>query len=325
MLHRVVAVLFLGMLASVATFVNAQEDYPTKPIRIIVPAPAGGATDTLARAMAERLATAWGVAVYVENRPGASATVGVGVAARAAPDGYTLVLACTSCLVINPVLYRDLPYDVEKDLQPVMLFASMPNVLIVNKDFAPNNLRELVALLKVNPGKFNYASAGSGNSGHITAEWFKNVAGVNVVHVPFAGETPGVTALLAGQVQMMFVVTVNAARRIKQGQVKGIAVASAERVEALADVETFAEGGLKDFDSTAWFAFYTQAGVPRHIVRKLNAEMNKIVQLPDIRARLGTFAATPGGGTVEELDAFYRSELVKWRKAIAISGAKVDN
>jgi len=299
------------------------QPYPIRPIRFIVPTPAGGPSDALARSVGQKLAEALGQPIVVDNRPGASGNIGMEAAAKSAPDGYTIVLVGTSFVAINPVLYK-LPFDVEKDFQPVAFLARMPNLLIVNKDFPPNNLRELIDLTKANPGKFNYASAGSGNTGHIAAELFKRAADLDIVHVPFAGEPPAMTALIAGRVQMMFVVSGSSVPRIKQGMVKGIVVAGPDRHTVLSDLPSYDESGIPGLNTTASISIYTMAGVPRPIVQKLNTELNRIVQIPEVRERMAAMSVIPAGGTVEELEAYARAEMKKWRDAVRISGARID-
>jgi tripartite-type tricarboxylate transporter receptor subunit TctC len=309
--------------AAVPAAVHAQA-YPQRPIRLIVPFPPAGATDILGRTLAQKLGEALGTQIVVENKPGAGGSLGSGEAARAAPDGYTLVMATTSTHSINPVLNPKVAYNVERDFAPVIWLANSPNILIASPSLAANDARELIAYAKANPGKVNYASSGNGTIIHLTAELFASMAGVKLVHVPYKGTALSMPDLMSGQVSILFDNIVSAMPHIKGGKVKTLGVTTAQRSPLVPDVPTVAESGLPGFVSDAYFGVFAPAGTPREIVLRLNAEINKLLATPDFRERLAALGAEPAGGDPERFAAHVRGETVKWARVIAEAGVKAD-
>ena len=326
-LHR----FLIAALVVVATSVSAQP-YPSKPIRLVVPFPAAGTTDILARDVGQRLTETLGQPVVIDNRPGAAGNVGSDVVAKSAPDGYTLLMCTVSSHAINPGLYSKLPYDHIKDFAPVILVARVPNVLEVNPGVPVYTVADLIKLAKEKPGEINFASSGSGTSIHLSGELFKTMTGVNMVHVPYKGSAPAITDLIGGQVQVMFDNLPSSLQQIKAGKLRAIAVTSAQRSPALPDLPTIAESGLPGFEATSWFGVLAPAGTPPAIINRLNAEINKWLQSPDGKEKLlaqGALIEPRGesvtaGGSPEQFAAFIRSETDKWAKVIKASGARVD-
>ena len=326
-LHR----FLVAALVTVATSVSAQP-YPNKPIRLVVPFPAAGTTDILARDIGQRLTETLGQPVVIDNRPGAAGNVGSDIVAKSAPDGYTLLMCTVSSHAINPGLYSKLPYDHIKDFAPVILVARVPNVLEVNPGVPVYTVADLIKLAKEKPGEINFASSGSGTSIHLSGELFKTMTGVNMVHVPYKGSAPAITDLIGGQVQVMFDNLPSSLQQIKAGKLRAIAVTSAQRSPALPDLPTIAESGLPGFEATSWFGVLAPAGTPPAIINRLNAEINKWLQSPDGKEKLlaqGALIEPRGesvtaGGSPEQFAAFIRSETDKWAKVIKASGAKVD-
>jgi tripartite-type tricarboxylate transporter receptor subunit TctC len=314
----------LGLIALPALHAQTAADFPNRPMRLIVPFPPGGSTDTIARLVAQKLSEQLGQPVVLDNKPGAGGNIGMDAGAKATPDGYTLFLTSTSTASVNPTLYARLPFDPDKDIQHVALLAYVPNLLVVNANFPAQTVRELITVLKANPGKYNYASPGAGNSSHLTMEMFKTMAGVEVTHVPYKGDVPAITDLIAGQVQMMFMTSLAAAAYLKDSRLRAMAVASPRRLGTMPNLPTVAEAGLADFDGSAWFGLSTQAAVPRDIVAKVNAATNRVMQLPDVRQRLEAMSVTPAGGTPQEYSDFVAKERKKWGEVVKRSGAKAE-
>ena len=309
--------------AAFAAGVSAQA-YPTKPIRIVVPFPAGGTTDVLARAAAQKLAETLGQPAVVDNRPGAGGNIGAELVAKSAPDGYTLLMGTVGTHAINPGLYPKLPYDHVKDFAPVILVAGVPNVLVINPALPVNSVPELIAYAKANPGKLNFASSGNGTSIHLSAELFKTMAGVQMTHVPYKGSAPALQDLVGGQVQLMFDNLPSSLALIKGGKLKALAVTSATRAAALPDVPTLAESGLPGFEASSWFGLLAPAGTPPLVIGKLNGEIAKWLATPEAKERLLTQGAIAAGGTPEDFARFIAAETAKWQKVVKDSGAKVD-
>ena len=313
----------LMALAALA-FAQAPTAYPTKPIRLVVPFPAGGATDILAREVAKHLTDAWGQSVVVDNRPGAGGNIGSELVAKSAPDGYTLEMGTVGTHAINASLYSKMPYDHVKDFVPVILVAGVPNVLEVNPSVPVNSVQELIAYAKANPGKLNFASSGSGTSIHLSGELFKVMAGVQMTHVPYKGSAPALADLLGGQVQLMFDNLPPSLPQIKAGKLRALAVTSATRAPALPDVPTVAEAGLPGFEASSWFGVLAPAGTPPAIVAKLNAEIAKWLTSPEAKEKLASVGANIAGGTPEDFARHIQAETAKWAKVVKESGAKVD-
>jgi tripartite-type tricarboxylate transporter receptor subunit TctC len=316
--------ILLGALVALAAACASAQPYPSKPIRMIVPYPPGGTTDILARDVGQVLTNVLGQSVVIDNRPGAAGNIGTDMVAKAAPDGYTLLMGTVNTHAINAGLYSKLPYDHIKDFTPVILVARVSNVLEVNPSVPVNTVADLIKLAKENPGKLNFASSGSGTSIHMSGELFKTMTGVDMVHVPYKGSAPAVADLVGGQVQLMFDNLPSSLAMIKAGKLRAIAVTSAQRAPALPDVPTIAESGLPGFEASSWFGVLAPAGTPQAIITRLNAEIDKWLQSPEAKEMLLAQGAVPAGGTPEQFATWIRSETDKWAKVVKASGAKVD-
>lgn len=300
------------------------EDWPSRPIVIVTGFPTGAGTDIYARLLGEPLGKALGVNIVVEARTGAGGNVGSDYVAHARPDGHTLLLGTAGTHAINVTLYPKLPFDVEKDFQPISLLGDVPNVLIVNNEVPARTVREFIDLAKADPGKLNYASTGNGASTHLAGERFKALAKVDIVHVPFRGTPPAMTALLANEVQAMFQQTIPVMELIKAGSVRALGVTTERRVEALPDLPTIAEAGLPGYESSTWYGLFAPAGTPRPIVDRLNREVVRIVRTPEFAARLKSLGITPRTSTPEEFAQVIRDDIARWRGIVIESGAKLD-
>ena len=312
------------LLASAAVLlagVASAQDYPSKAIRIIVPFTPGSATDVMGRIVSERLNAAWGQPVIVDNKPGAGGSIGIRETAQAEPDGYTMVLV-SSGHAVNHVLYKDLGYDTLRDFSAVAMLGSLPSVLIVPPSLGVNSVRELVAMLKANPGKYNYGTAGVGSGAHVGIEKFNVAAGVKAVHVPLKGTPPILTETMAGRVQYAFVPAVSGMGPVKDGKVKPLAVSTGKRVTALPDVPTLGEAGYPAGESTFWLALLAPAKTPRAIVDKVNAELQRALQAPDLRERLAKLGTEPMAMSPAESDAFIAREYKELGKIMLDAGAK---
>ncbi len=304
---------------------NAQRTaYPARPVRLVVPFPAGGTTDILARAVGQKLSEAWEQPVIVDNRPGAAGNIGSELVARSAPDGYTLLMGTVGTHAINASLYAKMPYDNVKDFVPVILVAGVPNVLVVNPALPANSVQELIAYAKANPGKLNFASSGSGTSIHLSGELFKTMTGVQMTHVPYKGSAPALQDLAGGQVQLMFDNLPSALALIKAGKLRALAVTSTTRAAAIPDVPTVAESGLPGFEASSWFGILAPAGTPAPIVAKINADVAKWLASAEGKEKLLSQGANAAGGTPEDFAKHIQAETVKWAKVVKESGAKVD-
>lgn len=329
MLAKVLLLGFSLSLASMAS--NAQSPasgsappYPSKPIRLIVPFPPGGAVDILGRAMAQKLSETLVHNVIVDNRVGGAGAVGSEAAAKSAPDGYTLLMGSTTTISINPSLFAKLSYDPSRDFVPVTLVAFVPHLLVVNASVPAANLREFIALAKARPGQFNYASAGNGTPHHIAGEMFKQMAGVDLVHIPYKGTGPAVPDLISGQVSFMSVEMLAAMPHVKAGKLRALGIATGTRNASAPEIQTVSEAGLLGFEVTSWYGILAPAGTPKSITERLAAEMRKAIATPDLSERLASLGATPVGNTPDEFGAHLRREGEKWAKAVKASGATVD-
>jgi len=302
----------------------AQAPFPTKPVRLVVPFPAGGTTDILARAAAQKLSETLGQQVIVDNRPGAGGNIGAELVAKAPADGYTLLMGTVGTHAINPSLYAKMPYDHVKDFAPVILVAGVPNVLVVNPDLPFKTVADVVAYAKANPGKLNFASSGSGTSIHLSGELFKVMAGVQMTHVPYKGSAPALTDLIGGQVQLMFDNLPSALPQIKGGKLRAVAVTSTTRAAALPDVPTVAESGLPGFESSSWFGILAPAGTPKDIIAKINTDVQKWLSTPEAKEKLLGQGAIAAGGSPDDFAKHIQAETAKWAKVVKESGAKVD-
>ncbi len=299
------------------------QSFPNKPIKVLVPFPAGGTVDFFARTLAPKLSEALGQAVLVENRPGAGGNIATEAVAKAAPDGYTLLMG-SEIVAINTSLYSKLNYDPLKDLAPIVLVGTVPNILIVNPTVPVNNVKELIALGKTKSANLSYASTGQGTSTHLSTEQFKNMTGMQAVHVPYKGGPPAIADLLGGQVNMMFINMPTGIAHVRSGKVKILAVSGKKRVAQLPDVPTVEEAGVKGFVTYAWSGLFAPAGTPREVLLRLNQEVVKLLKLPSIREQLAGQGAEAVGDTPEEFALFMREEVAQWAQMVRSSGAKVD-
>ena len=311
-------------LAIMAVPASAQQGFPSRPIRMICPFPPGGTTDLVARLVAQKFTEAWGQQVVVDNRPGAGGVIGTEMVAQAAPDGYTILLGSITTHAVNPALYKNLKFDPVKDFAPVSLVVSSPQLLAVHPSVPAKSVKELIALAKAKPGQYNYASAGTGTSPHLTFELFRSMAGIDVVHVPYKGTGPAITDLVGGQVQMMITGVVALMPHVKSNRLRALGVTSAKRVAALPDVPTVAESGVPGFDVSSWFGVFLPARTPRPIVMKMNEEIRKILANPDVRQRLIDQGADPASNTPEEFAAYVKAEMARWGQVVRSTGAKAD-
>lgn len=298
--------------------------YPDRPIRLVVPFPAGGPTDMVARPLAEFLGKRLGQQIIVDNRGGAGGAIGAEVVAKAPADGYTLLMATVGTQAINATLYRKLGYDPVKDFTPISLVAAAPVALVVNPSVPVNSVADLIALAKSKPGSLNFGSAGNGTPGHLTGEMFRAATGTDIKHVPYKGSAPAISDLLGGQIQLMFDPLQSVLPQVRAGRLKLLAVSSELRSPAAPDVPTFAESGLKDFEATAWWGVFGPAHLPPAMVTQLNEAINAVVRTEGFRALLVPQGVTVSGDTPAELAQFQQHELVKWGKAVRESGASVD-
>jgi tripartite-type tricarboxylate transporter receptor subunit TctC len=308
--------------------ISHADNYPTKPLRFIVPYPPGGPLDTMARMLAEKVRGSLGQPVIVENRAGAGGNIGADLAAKAQPDGYTLVMGAVATHAINPWLFANLPYDPIKDFAPITLVASVPNVLVVNVDFAKKNhietLGDLIAYAKANPGKLNYGSGGNGSAGHLAGELLKARADIKVEHIPYQGASPAQLALLSGQSEFMFDNLAASAPLIKDGKVKPLAVTTTERSSLFPDVPTMQQAGVKNFDLGTWFGIFTTGGTPQAVVDKLNKAYSEALMQPDVRQRLLLMGSDAKPMTSAQFADFVRTEKEKYKEIVKVSGASLN-
>jgi len=315
-------VLAAAVLAVASGVVQAQGAYPTKPVRVIVPFPAGGATDLVTRLVTQKLSETMGKQFFVENRGGAGGAIGSEVAAKAPGDGYTLIMGTSGTHAINFTLYDKPQYDPVKDFAPITRVAVLPNLILVHPSVPAANLRELIAHAKANPGKLAYASAG--NLLYLTGALFTSMAGVDMLHVPFRGAGPQISAIANNDVQMAVTPVFSALPALKGGKVRALAVTSAKRSSAAPDYPTVAESGLPGFEAVSWYAMFATAGTPRDIVSRLNAEIRRIVATSEVRDALANQGAEPASDTPEEFAAIVREDVAKWARIIKQTGAKPD-
>ena len=319
----------LNVLAAVLLFVAGTQparaaDYPTKPIKIVVPYAAGGSTDALARIVAERLSKRFGQAAIVDNKPGASEQIAITSVTKAVPDGYTILLSTLSGLAVNPGLYPRLPYNTQKDLTPISLAATVPSAVVVHPSVPVKNMAELAAYLKSKPGQVSYASAGAGTPSHLGMEYYKKANGFDPVHVPYKGGAPALQEVMGGQVQLMMALVPEAMPLVKAGRLRALAVTTTKRLAAYPDVPTVAESGGKDFDMTFWYAFMAPAGTPAEIVTKLNQAIDAILAEKEVRAKLDELSLDVVGGAPSKVTDLIKSDSAKWKKVIDDAGIKVD-
>ena len=317
--------LFLALILAATALDAAAQPYPSRPVRVMVGFAPGGPNDIIARAYAARLADALGQPFLVENRTGAAGNLAAEAVARAAPDGHTLMLGSTGTNAVNPSLYANLAFDLVRDLTPVSVVATSPSALAVHPRVAAQNVRELIALARAQPGRLTYASAGSGSSQHLSAELFKQAAGVDIVHVPYKGAAPGIADLLAGQVDMSFAPVANVVPHARAGKLRLLGITTAARSPFAPDTPTLAESGVPGFDVTTWYAIFATAATPAATVSRLNAELQKIAQTPQLQEQLANLGigATASASPAEAL-AYRDGEVEKWGKLVRSLGVKAE-
>jgi tripartite-type tricarboxylate transporter receptor subunit TctC len=317
-LASLVSLMLMGCAAAHA------QDYPVKPLRFIAPNLPGGPTDILARLLGQKLAESMGQPVVVENRAGAGGNIGTELAAKTPPDGYTLVTGNNATFGANVSLYKHLGFDPIKDFAPITLVATQPNILVVNPALPVHSVKQLIALAKARPGELNYAGSGMGAAAHLSAELFNSMAGVKIVHVPYKSAAPAMVDVIAGQCQLIFATSLSVIPHIKSQKVRALAVTNAKRSRFMPELPTIAEAGVPGFEATTWHGVLTTGGTPAPIVNRLNTEINRIVQLPDVRDRLGALGAEIIGGTPREFADHIQREIPKWAKVIKAAGVRLE-
>jgi len=327
LLVHLLAPLVTPLVAPLVAFALASnavaQTFPARPVRLFIPYPPGGSAELLARPIAERLGEVWGQPVVLDFKAGAGGAIATDALAKSAPDGHALIMVLAAH-AINPSLYPKLPYDTLKDFTPVVLAATLPLVLEVNPAVPARNVTELIALARAKPGSLNFASAGNGNTSHLTGELFKTTAGVEIQHVPYKGSGPAVVALMGGEVQMMFDSLSSSLAQIQAGKLRPLAVASRARSAALPNVPTIAESGLPGFVVEGWYGILAPAGTPKALVARISRDINDAMAHPETREKIVALGYEVLGGTPEQFDAHIRSEVTRWAKVVKDSGAKVD-
>ncbi len=312
---------FAGLFAcAVSSAVLAAQPYPYKPIRFVVGFQAGGGVDISARTVGQPLGVALGQSVVVDNKPGAAGNIAAGFVAKATPDGYTLLMSNSTIAV--PGLFKNLPFDIRKDLDPVALIAIGPSVLVVHPSVPANNVKELIALAKAKPKQLTYGSGGIGNVTHLEMELMNAMVGIQMTHVPYKGSAPSIIGLMSGEVQMVFSSVPSALAQIKAGKIRALGVSIAKRSSVLPDVPTISESGVPGFDAASWYGVFAPAGTPKNVVGMLGKEIVRIMNVPDMRERFATDGFEPAGSGPAEFSGFLRQELVKWAKAVEMAGLK---
>jgi tripartite-type tricarboxylate transporter receptor subunit TctC len=292
------------------------QNYPAKTVRFVVPFVAGGPTDIQGRLLGEKLGQRLGQQFIIDNRGGANGNIGMDLAAKSPPDGYTLVIATVGTWAVNPSLYKQMPYDPVKDFAPIMQVSSSPGVLIVHPSVPVKSVKDLVALARAKPGKLDYGSSGVGGFGHISGALFCLMTKTEMVHIPYKSSAPSLTDLIAGQIQVLFNNAISTVPFIKSGQARALAVTSLKRMQALPDLPTIDESGVKGYDNSSWSAVAAPAGTPRDIIMKLNGELNQILKLPDVQEKNAAVGADPVGGTPEQFGAYLKSEIAKFARVV---------
>lgn len=298
----------------------AAQAFPARPIHMIVGFPPGGPNDIVARIVAQKLGEALGQNVVVENRPGAAGNIGTELTAKAAPDGYTLLMGSTGPQAINPAIYANLPFDVMRDLAPVALVAQIPSALVVNPSLPVQSVSELIALAKKQPGKLNYGSGGSGTTLHLSGELFASSAGVKLVHVPYKGTAPAIADVAGGQVEMIFAAIPSVLPLVNAGKLRMLAVTTRSRSPAVPNVPTVAESGLPGYEVTPWFGVFTTAGTPKPIVQRLSEEIRKVVGRADVQEAFAKQGTEPASSTPEEFQELLKAEIAKWSRVVKEAG-----
>jgi len=300
------------------------QSYPSKPIRVVVPYPAGGSVDILARLVGQKFTESWGRPVVVENRAGGSSNIGTDFVAKSPPDGYTLLVATSTALAVNPSLFSRLPFDPQRDFAPITLATYLPSILVVHPSFPAKNVKELIALARARPSALNYASAGSGTPGHLGMELFKTLTRTQIVHVPYKGGAPAVADTVGGQVMMDLAVVPDALPFVKERRLRALGVSTLKRSSVASEIPTIAESGVPGYEVIGWYGYLAPAGTPRDIVAKLHDEVVRALQLPDVRERLVGLGFEVAGNTPEQFADWMKAERVKWAEVIKASGARAD-
>lgn len=316
--------IMLSLIFAVAATGAAAQSYPAKTVRMIVPFPPGAGVDIVSRAVSGRLAEALGQQLIIDNRAGAGGILGAELAAKAPPDGYTIFMATAGILTVIPHLQAKLPYSVERDFAPVSLVASVPSVLVVHPSMPVKSVKELIALAKAKPGQINYASTGNGTLPHLAAEFFKQQAKVNMVHIAYKGSAPATTDLLGGNVQVFFGNMLSVIEQVRSGRLRALAVTSQQRQAVANEIPTMIESGFPGFEAGTWFGLMAPAATPREVLARLHGDVAKAVRQPDVQKQLAGQGATTIGNTPEQFAAYIKSESAKWAKVLAASGVKAD-
>ena len=322
-LHSILVILLVAAGAAAWQPAHAQS-YPTKPIRFIIPYPPGGGSDTIFRQFVPHLAERLGQPIVVDNRGGAGGSMGMEAAARAKPDGYTIVAALTAQLAVNPALYKNLPYDPVKDFAPITLFADGPYLLVVHPSLPVKSVKEFIDYVRKNPGKISYASAGNGSGAHLAGELLNSMTGIKMVHVPYKGGGPGLIGLLSGEVQLSFQTWASSRGHIKEGRIRALGVTTSRRPKAIPDIPTIAEAGVPGYATGVWYALLAPAGTPRAIIDRLNRETVAVLKMPEFSKQLMVQAIDPIGSTPEELAQYIKSEMDKWAKMVKEAGIRIE-
>lgn len=321
---RAIVILAAGAYLPAASAPAPAQGYPDRPVRVIVPYTPAGTTDILARLIAQKMNENWGQPVIVDNRPGANGNIGTEIAARATPDGYTIIMGAAATHSINNTLYPKLTWDAVKDFAPISLVAVVPNILVVNNSLPVKNVKELIAYAKANPGKLTHGSPGNGSTAHLSMELFKSLTGTQMVHVPYKGSAGVLADVMAGQISLTMDNIPVYLPHVKAGKIRALGVSSAKRAPAAPEIPTVSEAGVPGLEAVSWFGLLAPAKTPGLIVEKLSAETARILKLPDVNKRIAELGAEPVGGTPQDYAAFIRSEIVKWRKVIQTAGVKVE-
>jgi len=313
-----------GMAALMLALPAPAQTFPWKPVKIVVPFPPGGFNDVLGRTLAQEFQKTWNQPVVVDNRPGGNTIIGSDIVAKSAPDGHTLLVVALPFSVLPSLFAGKLPFDAQRDFAPVSLAAGSPNMLVVNPSLPVNNVQELIALAKAQPGRLTYASAGNGTSNHVSAEYFKMLTGTDMLHIPYKGSAPSVADVIGGQVNMLFDNVPNVIQQVKAGRLKPLAVTSTKRSFQAPEVPTMQEAGVPDYEVNVWFGLLTTAGTPPDVVAKLNAETVRVLNLPEVRERFRTLGVEVIASSPEQFAQHLKSEIVKWGKVVQEAKIRVD-
>ena len=323
-MSKLLALIGPGIAALALALSASAQSFPSKPIKIVVPFPPGGFNDVLGRTLAQDFQKAWNQPVLVDNRPGGNTIIGSDLVAKSAPDGYTLLVVALPFSVLPSLFAGKLPFDVQRDFAPVSLCAGSPNMLVVNPSLPVNNVKELIALAKSQPGKLTYASAGNGTSNHVSAEYFKMLTGTDMLHIPYKGSAPSVADLIGGQVDMLFDNVPNVIQHVKAGKLKPLAVTSTMRSFQAPEVPTMQEAGVPDYEVNVWFGLLATAGTPPDVVAKLSAETVRVLNLPEVRERFRTLGVEVIASSPEQFAQHLRSEIAKWGRVVREAKIRVD-